>query len=1718
MKKIIAIVLALVLIISSIAIFLIGRDGNGFAAQPGNLEVIAAERNFGTAGALGYTGQSPDISSLEIGGILSDNTPRDGYILAPTMVGLAGVDTVSSFVLRTPAGYDNSIPSISIDSQPQPVITREDSNTFIITPAVPLMPNSLYVFRLAHDSGSDITWAFQTALRFEIISTLPRHQGVNVPVRTGIEVTFSFGDAPYIEDFFSIYPHVEGRFISRDSTAIFMPLEPLSYGQIYTITISAGIGSPGTRDVINTTRIFSFETEPDSESTFHASSHIHFMDNYLEFPSFAAPSVSFWFNYNLDRARPELNINVYRIDDRAEAIAAVGKLAGSVSWSHLQWNNRIVDISDLTRVSSSRITERQGDEWAWNEVYSLPTNLPPGFYLLDASSGASRSQVIIQVTDIAVQVIADDNKALVWANCMDTGQPIAGTVHDPIGGSIYEISEYGIAVVERMLSDGEYILVASADGRENIVFLRNSAFQSFHGSWGWGITPRVESSWDDGWGWYSWRPTPSSHNYYWTALQLDRTLFQRNDTISLWGFVQNRRQDEDITHVTAVLTERSWWWNYPENDVLHMQNIPVRGGAYYGEIRLPHVDPGSYELTIYHGDIVLSSIFFSVMDYVTPPYRLSVSASSHAIFAGEDVNFTARTAFFEGTPVPDLDISYDFWGWELRTPNGGRMLTNAEGVVEMQASPTAQNATVQGERSLRFSAQATLPEIGWVYQEASVRVFINDVHVRPRATRKGPDASLTVNVHDITLDRINDQTAEHRGDFLCAPRAGHRLDVRIYEVYWVAIRIGERYCHITRQVVNRYRHERRERHLERFELTTDADGSATRDFTVPNHEHRSYEARITTTDGNGRQISHIAFIGRDFSDFFRNAGDDQPFLYGVNSEGYDIGDEVELTVMRGTEPLAQGNILFVVVQGGIFSYTIGVNPLAFTFGEQHVPNAQVFAFHFNGHTYHTGGRMAQRLHFNTTARNLLIDIYTCEESYRPGDMATFNVRITDMDGNPKAAHVNISLVDEALFALMDYSVDTLAALYGNVNDRLRFGMATHRTFISDGIDDISTEYMMRATGDMAPQAASADMAEEADDGGTGDTRIRERFEDTAVFASLRTNDRGQASFTFPLPDNITSWRVTTSAISNDLYAGNTVQNVRVTQPMFLHYTLNSVFLVGDTPYIGVNAFGSSLSGSEQISFEVWRDDAPGDIRSATGRAFERVNIPLWEKSAEGFGSIVIQATVGGYSDAIRHSYQVVNSHRHVEIASFYEVTPSTVFQVNQTGLTNITFTDHGRGQFLSSLFGMRNIWRNGARVEGLIARREATALIRTHFPDVHRLCDTGNFNVINYQTYCGGMAILPYTDADLLTTVMLIPFILDDVNMAQLKSYLRQAAADASSENRVLALYGLAMLGEPVLLDLQRHAMLDNLSIRDTAYIALGLANIGETQAARDLYESRIAPTIQRIAPYYRVYTGTTRRDILDATSITALLAAQLGMPESMGLHYYATRHRPGPATDPLINIERLKFITHEIENHTGASASITYTLFGETVTRDLWHGGQFTLRIPAQNMHEFNLVSTTGQVGAVSIARVPLEDMEAVENDITVRRQFFRAGSDTPATMFEQDELVRVQITIDYSRRAVTGSYVITDFLPAGLQLVPNSARFSRRDNAPGWWAHATAEGQRVTFFDFNGRFDRVHTYYYYARVINPGMFKAEGTLVQSIGAREYLAVGEDAVLTINP
>ncbi len=73
----------------------------------------------------------------------------------------------------------------------------------------------------------------------------------------------------------------------------------------------------------------------------------------------------------------------------------------------------------------------------------------------------------------------------------------------------------------------------------------------------------------------------------------------------------------------------------------------------------------------------------------------------------------------------------------------------------------------------------------------------------------------------------------------------------------------------------------------------------------------------------------------------------------------------------------------------------------------------------------------------------------------------------------------------------------------------------------------------------------------------------------------------------------------------------------------------------------------------------------------------------------------------------------------------------------------------------------------------------------------------------------GGIAILPYAEADIETTVNMLPLIKNEISTVSLSHYLQNAWYDRNVNEKGAVLYGLILLGEPVLQDLNTYARVE---------------------------------------------------------------------------------------------------------------------------------------------------------------------------------------------------------------------------------------------------------------------------------------------------------------------
>ena len=108
--------------------------------------------------------------------------------------------------------------------------------------------------------------------------------------------------------------------------------------------------------------------------------------------------------------------------------------------------------------------------------------------------------------------------------------------------------------------------------------------------------------------------------------------------------------------------------------------------------------------------------------------------------------------------------------------------------------------------------------------------------------------------------------------------------------------------------------------------------------------------------------------------------------------------------------------------------------------------------------------------------------------YKPGEEVTLNIKTTNKGKGVKTS-VNVSVVNKAIFELEHDNTDLLERIYEN-KEYFAYTYSTYRDYIETQVGD----------------------------GYGGGDDDRDDFEDTAYFETVKTNNDGNATVKFKLPD------------------------------------------------------------------------------------------------------------------------------------------------------------------------------------------------------------------------------------------------------------------------------------------------------------------------------------------------------------------------------------------------------------------------------------------------------------------------------------------------------------------------------------------------------------------------------------------------------------------------
>ncbi len=891
---------------------------------------------------------------------------------------------------------------------------------------------------------------------------------------------------------------------------------------------------------------------------------------------------------------PEIRINRGRGDGVFDAAYETEIFATAVNVSRLDFRLYRAPLFAYMWGGASAASYRYADEdliRSWSQDLNLPPNsyqiirnrivddrgnqLPPGIYYLQMESPETlrserwggRWEYFFVKSYLNLILKHSGSEVLIWATDLSTGKPHAGLpvtlyckaiarasgVTDDRG--LYRIEKDGIGECNEPMS-----VVSGTPGQKD--------FSMTAASWNSGIRPwdfKVKTEWQK--------------QDYRTALYTDRPIYRPGQTVFFKAIV--RGYEDGYYFVPTISPSFTVTLRDPQYKKIYQGILSLNDmGSAHGEFTLDDEAPvGEYLLFVEDtAEDRQQSVSFKVAEYRKPEYQIEVTADRPSYIAGETIAVEAKASYYFGGPVGDAyaewrvyqedypfiyncpikaicpryewsDNNRDWTMWyeseerEQQVLAEGKGRTDAQGrlVFEMPAELGA----VTTSRNFVVEVSVTDPAGQEVSKRTVVPVHRGEFYIG--AAARGYLAEVgqaqTINLLTVAAPEIPGAASQ--------PRAGQTLDVVFMERNWYSVKQksedGEFY----------WNYELEDRPVFTTMATTDADGKAVAAF-IPERAG-SYRVRISGRDGRGQTVYASTYFwvwGGSHHVAWRQQSNNR-FNLIPDKQSYEVGDVAEILVPSPYSGTVTA--LVTVERDGIYSASVQTleqnsTVVRIPITEDYVPDVFVSVVLMQGATPSPDGLASFKmglieLPISNRAKQLQVTLtpdkdVAAGEIYGPRQKATFDVLVTDAEGQPVEAEVSLRLADLAVLALADETDPPLVDVFWSERG-LQVQTALALTLA-----------MERFNRELAPAAKGG--------GGGEGGLLRSEFADTAYWnATVRTDQTGHAQVTVTLPDNLTTWRMQAKAITADARAGRADLDIVSALELMVRPVLPRFFIVGD---------------------------------------------------------------------------------------------------------------------------------------------------------------------------------------------------------------------------------------------------------------------------------------------------------------------------------------------------------------------------------------------------------------------------------------------------------------------------------------------------------------------------------------------------------------------------
>lgn len=593
-------------------------------------------------------------------------------------------------------------------------------------------------------------------------------------------------------------------------------------------------------------------------------------------------------------------------------------------------------------------------------------------------------------------------------------------------------------------------------------------------------------------------------------------------------------------------------------------------GTFSTKLDLPNDAPlGTYRIEVFG-----QSFYFDVEEYVPAAFKLEANTNKEEYINGDSFKVDVQADYYFGVPLDSGTISYavtaqdyyfDKYTDDYFNFGGGWYYCYSCGYGD----------------DFLFRGETTINENG---HAAIERTFKLEDYFDDTESEGSKLVTVSLTAKDINGRSVSLQKSfvVHKGEFYLGVKTDEyytgvnspnklrvktvdvggkplpidNLEKVVYKVDWETFK---------RQEVDGgfyYRSEKKLTEISREKIKTDNKGDWIGDLVISSEGQ--YEVQITGSDSRGNKLKTITSL----------------YIYGPTSvsvppnNNYELDLEVEKTDLNvGDEgsvliksPYKKAKALISVERGSIYDYWVvdvvgGLYLHKFPIKDNYSPNVYVSVLLLSSDPEVKYGNVYYNI--GTKEKELLVEVKANKTYYLPGEEVKLTVKTKNQAGQGVPAEVSVAVADLSVLALKGNPKKNPLVFFYNGFPLL----VTTASNIKNILHEVDIPLGTKGGGGAEPDDLAA--------------KKRGVFKDTAFWeASLETDQNGEASVAFTLPDNLTTWQVESLGVTKDTKLGVDYQEF-TTKKNLMAVPLKPRFVVsGDTFSLGAKIFNQTTEGRE----------------------------------------------------------------------------------------------------------------------------------------------------------------------------------------------------------------------------------------------------------------------------------------------------------------------------------------------------------------------------------------------------------------------------------------------------------------------------------------------------------------------------------------------------------